>query len=95
MIIEKIVVGTLMENTYLVADEQTKQALIIDPGDEAERIVERVEKLQLTVGKLVCTHGHVDHVGAVASLKATFGVEFYMHREEVQENPASAFSNGL
>ncbi len=82
MIIEKIVVGTLMENAYIVADEDSREAVIIDPGDEPEKIAARVHELRLTVDKLVCTHGHVDHVGAVESLKSKFGAEFFMHRDD-------------
>lgn len=79
MIIERIVVGTLMENTYIVADEETRASVIIDPGDEPERIASRVNELQLTVDKLICTHGHVDHVGAVESLKTLLGAGFFLH----------------
>ena len=82
MIIEKIVVGPLMENAYVVGDEKSQQAVIIDPGDEAERIAERIEKLGLTVEKLICTHGHVDHVGAVEPLKRMFNARFFMHRDD-------------
>jgi glyoxylase-like metal-dependent hydrolase (beta-lactamase superfamily II) len=90
MIIEKIVVGTLMENTYIVADEHSKDAVIIDPGDEPERILERVAKLKLHVGKLVCTHGHVDHVGAVEALKAELGAHFFMHCADEMYLPHTA-----
>ncbi len=90
MIVEKIVVGTLMENAYIVADEEDKVGIIIDPGDEPERIVERVNTLGLTVNKLVCTHGHVDHVGAIEALKQEFGVGFYLHQDDEVYLPHTA-----
>jgi len=82
MIIEKLVVGPLMENAYIAADEETRQGVVIDAGDEPERIAERVRQLNLTVRTLVCTHGHVDHVGAVEPLKKMLGAEFCMHPED-------------
>ena len=82
MIIEKLVVGPLMENSYLVADEETGQGIVIDAGDEPERISERAEQLHVKVETLVCTHGHVDHVGAVGPLKRLFSAEFCLHRED-------------
>jgi glyoxylase-like metal-dependent hydrolase (beta-lactamase superfamily II) len=82
MIIERIVVGTLMENAYLAADQESKIGMVIDPGDEPEKIAARVNELQLTVDTLVCTHGHVDHVGAVESLKTQLGARFYLHRAD-------------
>ncbi len=79
MKIEKLVVGPLQENCYIVADENTGEALIVDPGDEPERIIEFVAELGVTVTKLIGTHGHVDHIGAVEPLKRQFGVPFYLH----------------
>ena len=82
MLIEKLEVGPLMENCYIVADKEAAEGVVIDAGDEPERIAERVAELHLTIRRLVCTHGHIDHVGAVEPLKRTFGAEFCLHQKD-------------
>ncbi len=59
MLIHRIVVSPLMENVYLVVDEESKECLIVDPGAEGERILAEVGRLGLTVKLIVNTHGHV------------------------------------
>lgn len=60
----------------------SKYALFIDPGDEAQRLIETVEQLQITPLAIINTHAHLDHIGAVAELKDHFGIPFYLHRNE-------------
>ena len=69
MIIQEITVTAFQQHTRIVACEQTKQAICIDPGDEAERIVEILERHGLTLQASALTHAHLDHVGGVAALK--------------------------
>ncbi|HET6854749.1 MAG TPA: MBL fold metallo-hydrolase [Pyrinomonadaceae bacterium] len=69
MIIQEITVTAFQQHTRIVACEQTKQAICIDPGDEAERIVEILERHGLTLQAIALTHAHLDHVGGVAALK--------------------------
>jgi hydroxyacylglutathione hydrolase len=69
MIIEEITVTAFQQHTRVVACEKTKQAICIDPGDEAERIVETLERHSLTLQAIALTHAHLDHVGGVAALK--------------------------
>ncbi len=83
MIIEKFVVGPLEVNCYVIADEGSKEALIVDPGDEPDRIVEFVKEKGLTVNKIVYTHSHFDHVGGLPELKEATGAELMMHKEEL------------
>lgn|SRR5574344_1683566 len=71
MKVESIQVGYLKENCYVVSDE-LKRAIIIDPGDEFERIQKLVKPYQV-VGVLV-THAHADHIGALASVESTYHV---------------------
>lgn len=69
MIIEQITVTAFQQHTRIVACETTKRAICIDPGDEAERIVEVLERHGLTLQAIALTHAHLDHVGGVAALK--------------------------
>src|ERR671924_320190 len=69
MIIEEITVTAFQQHTRIVGCEETKQAICIDPGDEAERIVETLERHGLTLQAIALPHAHLDHVGGVAALK--------------------------
>ncbi|HEX5883088.1 MAG TPA: MBL fold metallo-hydrolase [Pyrinomonadaceae bacterium] len=69
MLIEEITVTAFQQHTRILACENTKQAICIDPGDEAERIVETLERHGLTLQAIALTHAHLDHVGGVAALK--------------------------
>lgn len=70
MIIEEITVTPFQQHTRIVGCELTKQAICIDPGDEAERIVEALKSHELSLQAIALTHAHLDHVGAVAHLKS-------------------------
>jgi glyoxylase-like metal-dependent hydrolase (beta-lactamase superfamily II) len=71
------------ENTYVVADDSTREAVIIDPGcyeqAEKEALGKFIAENQLTVNYLLLTHAHLDHVFGCAYVKRTFGVETYLH----------------
>jgi len=69
MIIEELTVTAFQQHTRIVACETTKEAICIDPGDEAQRIVATLERRGLTLQAIALTHAHLDHVGAVAALK--------------------------
>ncbi len=60
-------VGPLAVNAYLVEHTGTRKAVVIDPGDDGEAILGEIARLGLTVTKILLTHGHFDHVGAVTS----------------------------
>ncbi|MCI4624971.1 MAG: MBL fold metallo-hydrolase [Candidatus Magnetoovum sp. WYHC-5] len=87
--IRTIVVGPLQVNCYLVYDELNKEAMVIDPGDEPERILEYVEALRLDLKKIVCTHSHFDHIGGLPEIKASTGVKIYLHKDELSIYNAS------
>lgn len=76
MIIYKIPVGLFQANCYLAADENTKETIIIDPGDEPEKIIDAVNENGLVPKLIILTHSHTDHVGAVEEIKKYFGVDF-------------------
>ena len=64
MKIKALVVGPIMENCYILHDEQTLEGIIVDPGDEATSILNVVDNLKLHIKYIVNTHGHADHIGA-------------------------------
>jgi glyoxylase-like metal-dependent hydrolase (beta-lactamase superfamily II) len=82
MIVKKLTVGPLEENCYIVGDESSKQAIVIDPGDEPDRVLEIIESEHFTVTAIVCTHAHFDHIGAVGDLKKATGAQVLIHRED-------------
>ncbi len=77
MLLKVFSVGLLSVNCSLVVDEDTGQAIVVDPGADVEKIIREVEPYEL-VG-IVATHGHIDHVGQVKALKERFNIPFYMH----------------
>lgn len=87
MIIERVTVSPLLENCYIIGDADSKDGIVIDPGDEAERILRRVAALGLRVDKIVNTHAHVDHVCAVQAVKEALGARFYLHPAETIHLP--------
>ena len=94
MEIKRIVTGAIEENCYLVWDE-ANQAVVIDPGDEASKIIDEITKLQLDVKKIILTHGHYDHVGAVNEVKKTTGAQVICHQEEKSIVEDETLSLGL
>jgi glyoxylase-like metal-dependent hydrolase (beta-lactamase superfamily II) len=72
-------VGAFQENAYLLADQSAGEAVLIDPGDEGERLLREAEALGCTVRAVWVTHAHVDHVGGIAAVKRKTGVPVYLH----------------
>ena len=70
-------VGSVQENCFLVRRDGADRALIVDPGDEAERILHAVDELGVGVDAILVTHTHFDHVGAVAPVARATGAPVY------------------
>src|SRR3990172_1638699 len=83
MIQERLTVGPFAVNCYIIGDESTKEGMIVDAGDEPERILRTVEKLGLTIPLMVNTHCHADHVGALASVQRATKAKFALHEAEL------------
>ena len=84
MIIKRLAVGQLETNTYIVGDEETKQAVIIDPGDEGDRIMDMVKESGLEVHSIICTHAHFDHIGAAGDIRKETGAKIILHKEDLE-----------
>lgn len=84
-----MVLGMVQTNTWFVINEKTKELILIDPADDAGRIIRKIEADGLKLQGILLTHGHFDHIGAVDDLRAYFqGVQCYAgeKEEEVLEN---------
>lgn len=82
-IFEQLVVGALQCNCYLVGDPETRQAVVIDPGDDAADILAAAGRHGLTLVAAVATHAHFDHVLAADAIRRAAGVPFYLHAEDI------------
>jgi len=75
--IDIIEISDFITNCYLVYDNG--QAVVIDPGDEPETIIEAINKRQVKVGKIILTHGHIDHIKAIPEVKKATGATVWIH----------------
>ncbi len=82
MNVETLPVGQLQTNCYLVSDPETDQCLIIDPGDEANFISEKILRQNLKPQAIIATHGHFDHCLAGYELQMAFKIPFMLHPKD-------------
>ena len=82
MIHEILPVGLLQCNCSIFGDEQTREAIVVDPGDDLPRIQAILNKHQLRVMAIIITHGHIDHVIAANELRRSTGATVYMNRHD-------------
>jgi len=79
--IKVVPVGPLSVNCSIVVDEESGEAIIVDPGSEGEKIIESLNGLKPKA--IINTHGHIDHTGQVGVIKEYFDIPFYLHKEDV------------
>ncbi len=79
MIIKTLAVGPIMANCFILGCEETLEAAVIDPGDEADRILQALAESNLTTKLIINTHGHFDHVGANKRLNEVTGAPILIH----------------
>lgn len=82
IILETISVGPIETNCYLVGDATTKEVLLIDPGDEPDRIETVVSRNQYKIVAIIATHGHLDHIGAAQWFQERYKLPFHIHKED-------------
>jgi hydroxyacylglutathione hydrolase len=84
MEVRMFTVGPVQENCFLFRREGSDRALIVDPGEDAEMLLGAIEKLGVTLGGILLTHTHFDHVGAVAPIARATGAEVWVPELEKQ-----------
>jgi len=82
MIHEIFPVGPLQCNCSVIGDEATREAIVIDPGDDIDRVLLTLHKHQLTLKQILITHGHIDHVGGAMKLKQATGAPILMNSDD-------------
>jgi len=82
MLVKMLAVGPFAANCYIVGSSATKQGLIIDPGAEADTILETVQQTGLSISVIVITHAHIDHVGALREVQEKTSAQFAIHEAE-------------
>ena len=98
MIIKMLVVGPIQANCYILGCERTREAAVIDPGDEVDKILTALAKDKLRCTCIINTHGHFDHSGANKHLKEVTGAQLILHEADapmVLNQAASARTWGM
>jgi glyoxylase-like metal-dependent hydrolase (beta-lactamase superfamily II) len=84
MIHEILPVGPLQCNCSIIGDETTREAMVIDPGDEIQNVIAMVQKHGLQVKQIVITHAHIDHVGGAMKLRAATGAPILLNQNDYE-----------
>ena len=95
MVIKRIPAGIYAANCYIIMDETTKDAVVIDIGGDEDDIIKAVEALSANVKAILLTHGHLDHVDGVIGFKKVYNAPVYINREdeELMEKEAYMFGS--
>lgn len=82
MKIKRIPAGMYAANCYLLIEEETKIACVVDPGGDEKLIIKEVENSKANLKFILLTHGHIDHVGAVDAIKEKYNIPVYISKED-------------
>lgn len=88
--VEGYQVGQIMTNCYLVSNEETKELLIVDPGDQADLLARKIDESGAKPVAILLTHGHFDHVLAVNELAEQYQIPVYAHENEKKQLHSTA-----
>ncbi len=83
MLMEIRAVGPFFKNGFVIGCEETREAVIIDPGDEVDDLLAVAERQSLAIRHILLTHAHVDHITGVGAAKKALGVPIYLHRDDL------------
>lgn len=83
MKILKIIAGIYGVNCYIIYSEASKEGLVIDPGGDADRILKVIRDNKIQVSRIILTHGHGDHIGAVPTLKRELNIPVLIHEDDL------------
>ena len=95
MIIERVVTGPLEENCYFAICPESREAALIDPGDDAELILHFMASKELTIRHILLTHAHFDHLAAVAAVQQATGAPVSLHRADKQTLATAALQTAM
>ena len=84
MLVDRIVVGLLQTNSYIVFNEDSGKGVVIDAGGEPQKIINKIRGREIEVKGIYVTHCHFDHILAVRELKEALGCKFYIHRADAE-----------
>jgi hydroxyacylglutathione hydrolase len=79
LMVRGVVVGVFQENCWVVGSRRTREAFVIDPGDEPETILALARDMGLNVKRIICSHAHLDHIMAVRAVQERTGADFLLH----------------
>src|SRR5262245_32452934 len=83
MILEVRAVAPFYKNGFVAGCERTREAVVIDPGDETDQLIGAVRDLDVDVRLVLLTHAHVDHITGVAAIKDAYSAPVYLHQDDV------------
>lgn len=92
MIIKELVVGPFGSNCFIVGSETTKEAMIIDPGADANHILDAANDLGLSIVLIVATHNHMDHIGALRPVKDATNADYAVHEADLETKMPAVFA---
>ena len=77
--VHSLITGPFQENSYIIAELLSKDCILIDPGDEAEKISYFIDDNKFNPIAIINTHAHLDHIGAISEIKEKYSIPFYLH----------------
>jgi glyoxylase-like metal-dependent hydrolase (beta-lactamase superfamily II) len=83
MRVYKLAVGPFEMNAYIVAEDEGKNCVLIDPGDEPGRIIEAIKNHQLEPERILLTHAHIDHIRYLKTIQDKLGLPLFMHEDDL------------
>jgi len=82
MVLERAAVEPFYKNGFVIGCEETREGVIVDPGDEVDLLLEAAGRQRLSIGNILLTHAHLDHVTGVARAKQALGVPVWLHKDD-------------